>query len=297
MSVFQHERRQPQQAGDVSLPSTSSAAKVPKLNSKADTKKFNEAFVVPDPKFTLPKVKLLKSFLKKPIPDWMHEVGHAFVSSNGRFSVDINEGLLSLIAGYNNKEALKFQVSSRFDLLEEFLNIQDDNLSVPRFTPFTPRLTWNIDSIKNMSKALHCNLALANWVFSYSLNFTDILENVILPGIYSLMQAIYGAIKHFRFSALPSDTPLNLKLELANADLVPVWPEEVVNKIRQFFRVKRSRIAARARGRGRGSSFRGRSRPVKRARGYFGRRVFGFRGRYTSTRGERRSNAGVESRV
>ena len=278
------------------MPSTSSAPQPPRLSSQEDQLNFEKIFSVPDPEVLKPVSQIAKSFLRREVPVWLQSLGKVGLNEVGNTVVKVNEGLASVLSGFNVKEPLKFQMLTNVDSIDEFLKLSNEKLVVPKFGSWSPKLGWQFEAIKNMCKSFQCALAMANMTFSDTLQQQDLLQEVVLPGLLSNMQAIYAAVRQLRLAACPFSTPFYLKSELANSNLVPLWPEEIMNKIRQFFRFRKGRtVAFRERGRVT-YNIRGRARSFRRGR--MQRRQFQFRGRYPP-RGvrSRRSEPNFESRV
>ena len=84
----------PRAGSQVPEASTSLGTRMPKLSNRGDSAKFSEVFSVPDISFSQPRIKLAKSFLKKNIPEWLHELGKAFARNTNDPKSSSNKYLL-----------------------------------------------------------------------------------------------------------------------------------------------------------------------------------------------------------
>ena len=266
--------------------------------SKEDEVNFDKTFSLPDPSISKSKQPLIKSFFRQEVPGWMKQLGKAGLNQEGKMVIKTKEALISVLAGYYVKEPLKFKMIANYDMIDDFLKLNSEKISVPRFGTWAPKVGWQIEAIKQMCKALHCSLAIGSWTFSESLEQANILQNVVLPGLFANMQALYAAVRQLRITAVPPGTPYKLKMELAEANMIPLWPTDIIQKIRSFFRAKRLRFAAsRERGRNVSGTSRSRGRYSGRARGQFNRRQYSFRGRFYKGESRKKSEANLESRT
>ena len=268
-----------------------SCSKMPDLPPDVDSRKFKELFSLPEFSNSEPCKKVIKIFAKKQIPEWLKELGEVKMTEQGKNAVEISESLLAMIAGFESESPLEFGLISRVNWLREIIQLGNEKIpeNAPLMNAYRAKLGWQIEALKGQLKGLFCMLAFVNSVFSSIVTMPGMMESVILPGLKGLVDSIEAAVRHLRFEALPRGVSPSLKFKFVDAPVYPLWPEEIINEIRQFFQARRARIALGRREFGRA---RGRF-----ASGHFRRRGFGWprftRGGRRGSRFSQRSRAPV----